>query len=255
MNPEQRRQLCEMFRKDPTLNYVALAKLFGTNNGTIQNVLKRNGFVLDPRRRLFSFPTSKFENARWSANKKGIPFQITKENLQTIWEVQQGVCAYSGRKIQFPSSTRIFDGTASLDRIDSTCGYIVGDIQWVLEILPALKGEDSYDCSQVSGTLRLLRVPALNGVLESGMQAFRLPWIFLSYAGLTISPTAVPLLGERPGLSVGEIPGSKRMNKGMIRDIPSFVKRILNYFLTYLLAGLYPRPEGRGFTPVILIKM
>lgn len=61
---------------------------------------------------------------------------ITLEDLKDIWEQQNGICPYTGLKLYLPSWKSI--GTAeqlwcraSLDRIDSSKGYVVGNIQFI----------------------------------------------------------------------------------------------------------------------------
>lgn len=53
-----------------------------------------------------------------------IPVLITCEDLDRVWKDQGGRCAYTNRQI-----TLLKD--ASVDRIDSSKGYEVGNIEWV----------------------------------------------------------------------------------------------------------------------------
>lgn len=80
----------------------------------------------------------------WSTIVKGavrrnLEFSITIDYGWEIFQKQNGLCALSGRpivldrsiaqtykKIHLPKIQ-----TASLDRIDSTCGYVDGNIQWI----------------------------------------------------------------------------------------------------------------------------
>lgn len=55
-------------------------------------------------------------------------------DLEYIWELflkQDGRCALTGLKLKFKKKTNGKDGTASLDRIDSSKGYIKGNVQWI----------------------------------------------------------------------------------------------------------------------------
>ena len=66
-----------------------------------------------------------------SAIKRNIPFNIT---IQQIWELflkQNRRCALTGETLSFNISQRQRNGTASLDRIDSSHGYSIDNIQWV----------------------------------------------------------------------------------------------------------------------------
>ncbi len=68
---------------------------------------------------------------RASAAKRHLDFTITIERGWQLFEAQQRKCALSGMPITFPTEARSNDGTASLDRIDSSKGYIEGNVQWV----------------------------------------------------------------------------------------------------------------------------
>lgn len=67
---------------------------------------------------------SKLTQIKNSASRRGLEYSVTPVYLWQIWEAQKGLCAYTGLKI--------FHGKdASLDRIDSTQGYIEGNVQWI----------------------------------------------------------------------------------------------------------------------------
>jgi hypothetical protein len=48
-----------------------------------------------------------------------------------IYEVQGGLCALTGEPLTFKNLNKGTDQTASLDRIDSSLGYVEGNVQWV----------------------------------------------------------------------------------------------------------------------------
>ena len=58
---------------------------------------------------------------------------ITKEYLKEIWDKQNGICIYSKIPLELPSDRKknnvIY--TASLDRIDSSKGYIIDNVQFI----------------------------------------------------------------------------------------------------------------------------
>lgn len=62
-----------------------------------------------------------------NAIKRNIEFSVTAQYLEELFITQQMKCKLSGVPIQFDLKTR----TASLDRIDSKLGYIIGNVQWV----------------------------------------------------------------------------------------------------------------------------
>lgn len=62
------------------------------------------------------------------AIRRGIYFNLTIDDVWDLYEKQEKKCALTGWEIGFASNT---DQTASLDRIDSSQGYIEGNVQWV----------------------------------------------------------------------------------------------------------------------------
>lgn len=75
---------------------------------------------------------------RWSeiqrcASRRGITFDITLQQAWTQFIDQNGRCAITGVEINFK------ERTASLDRIDSTRGYMLENIQWVHKIVNQMK--------------------------------------------------------------------------------------------------------------------
>lgn len=64
------------------------------------------------------------------ARKRKMEFSITIEYAWGLYILQNKKCALSGRDIYFPESNTS-PSTASLDRIDSSIGYIEGNVQWV----------------------------------------------------------------------------------------------------------------------------
>lgn len=65
-------------------------------------------------------------------------FEITMEYAWDIWVEQGGICVLSGMIIELHSN-RSGKNTASLDRIDSTKGYIEGNVQWLHKDINKLK--------------------------------------------------------------------------------------------------------------------
>jgi hypothetical protein len=75
--------------------------------------------------------------ARARANKG--PTDLTLEYLKTLWERQQGICPLTGWSLCLPEDTNgwiagIVPEAASLDRIDSTLGYVQGNVRFIAVI-------------------------------------------------------------------------------------------------------------------------
>lgn len=106
-------------------------------------------------------PTRKSDNPLWSgvgeisggwwykhivmsANNRGLELSITIKEIWEIFLVQNGKCAYTDLPIYFPP-TNADIGTASLDRINSTKGYIKGNVQWVHKDINSMKMDKLED--------------------------------------------------------------------------------------------------------------
>lgn len=76
-------------------------------------------------------PSHIFSGIRIQAKNRNIPFKITIKQMWNIFRKQKGKCALSGMRLYFNSSSRTKDGNASLDRVDSSRGYSLNNIQWV----------------------------------------------------------------------------------------------------------------------------
>jgi hypothetical protein len=61
------------------------------------------------------------------AKARQLVFQVNLDYIDNLLIAQQGKCALSGLPISFPGK----GGTASLDRKDSSVGYIEGNLHWV----------------------------------------------------------------------------------------------------------------------------
>lgn len=72
---------------------------------------------------------------------------LTLEDLKELWEKQDGICPYTGFKLILPENSNLatidFFHRASLDRIDSSLGYIKGNVQFVSTPINLLKSTQS----------------------------------------------------------------------------------------------------------------
>lgn len=76
------------------------------------------------------------------AHERGIPLNISVEEAFALFQKQNGKCALSGVAINFPVRFKdCKEGTASLDRIDSTKGYELHNVQWVHRDVNFMKGK------------------------------------------------------------------------------------------------------------------
>lgn len=71
---------------------------------------------------------SKYKN---HAKRRGIPFILSLSYLDNLFQKQNGKCALTGKLLSFENYGYKNYANASLDRIDSSKGYIEGNVQWL----------------------------------------------------------------------------------------------------------------------------
>lgn|SRR5574343_81654 len=96
-----------------------------------------------------NIPKSNWRVLNNNAIQRSLEFNLTIEYCDELFEKQNKKCYLSGLDISFK------DKTASLDRIDNTKGYIVGNVGWVHKTInnmkQAISKEDFiYFCKKVS---------------------------------------------------------------------------------------------------------
>jgi hypothetical protein len=96
--------------------------------------------------------------------RSNLEFNVTKEYLNNLFIKQDGKCKLSGLEITFPKRWDDKSSTASLDRIDSSKGYIVGNVQWVHKHVNVMKNIFSQEmfifiCNQVSKNNDEVNIP------------------------------------------------------------------------------------------------
>lgn len=79
------------------------------------------------------------------AEKRGLEFNLTTQQLWDLINQQGFKCALTGESITVNKNWRKYDFTASLDRINSTKGYTLDNIQWVHKRINKLKSNFTED--------------------------------------------------------------------------------------------------------------
>jgi len=87
-----------------------------------------------------NIPGKTFSRLLNNAKIRKIVFNITIDDISDVFEYQNKKCVYTGLEISF------VDGTASIDRIDSSMGYIKENIQIVHKHINIMKNmfDDMY---------------------------------------------------------------------------------------------------------------
>jgi hypothetical protein len=84
-----------------------------------------------------------FNRIKNSAKQRELNFELKIEDIWHLFLKQNRKCALSGLKIEFSSKCDSNDGTASLDRIDSSKGYTIDNVQWVHKDINYMKQDNS----------------------------------------------------------------------------------------------------------------
>lgn len=85
-------------------------------------------------------PYDAFNAIRHGAEARQLELLVTIDYLWELFQQQDGKCSLTGWPISFNKTYRTKTSkTASLDRIDSTKGYIKGNLQWVHRDVNKLK--------------------------------------------------------------------------------------------------------------------
>lgn len=84
-------------------------------------------------------PKSKITRIIYGAKKRNIEFNVDISYLSELYNNQKGLCYYTKKPIKFS------DNSASLERIDSSLGYVTDNVVWVNKHLNIMKREIPFD--------------------------------------------------------------------------------------------------------------
>lgn len=79
------------------------------------------------------------------AERRNLEFKISIEQCWKLFLKQKRKCALSGLNLRFPTHRQDYDQSASLDRIDSSKGYFINNIQWVDKRINMMKQSFSQE--------------------------------------------------------------------------------------------------------------
>jgi hypothetical protein len=81
-------------------------------------------------------PQTPFKWFMRNVNRRKKEVNIDIDHIMEVWEQQKGICPFTGWKLELPKNCTVFaDGSrlqrASLDRIDSSKGYVKGNVRFI----------------------------------------------------------------------------------------------------------------------------
>lgn len=123
-------------RKNYAILSFAENKFCKTCSNRIPENNAHKGWIKDVLR--FSF----VKKYQINANLRNITWDITYDYLADLLIAQDFKCTLSGWNID---ATKVTNNTASLDRIDSNQGYVVGNVQWVHKMVNMCKQNYSQE--------------------------------------------------------------------------------------------------------------
>lgn len=92
-----------------------------------------------------------------SAKQRCYEFNISAEYLQTLWEKQNHKCAYTGIEMILPTYKYIVSPRkASLDRIDSSKGYVEGNVEFVCVFINL--GKNGFNKQEIINLLQEFKI-------------------------------------------------------------------------------------------------
>lgn len=106
---------------------------------------KRRRKQLDSKERLRQILQTRFLAAKDRAKRFNIPFDITKEYLQYLWEKQNGLCAISNIPMTCELSNGRTSTNVSIDQINPHLGYTKNNIQLVCMAVNQMKSDLSME--------------------------------------------------------------------------------------------------------------
>ena len=121
---------------DKTIELLKLNKI-KTYRTDYNNAIKV--ILTNDKTKLYTYKNSK---------KRFKDFNLTLEYLKQLWEEQKGICPYTGIQLclaEYKANHNDPIYTASLDRIDSSKGYTIGNVQFISTAINYMKNTMSHE--------------------------------------------------------------------------------------------------------------
>ena len=118
-------------------SYAAIAREYGCSAGTVSRQVKDR---VPPREGGGDLTRTFLCKMEHRARRYDRTWAVNAEYLWALFLQQERRCALSGLNLSMREEGR-YSGTASLDRIDSSRGYVRGNVQWVHATVNTMKND------------------------------------------------------------------------------------------------------------------
>lgn len=123
---------------------------------------KKMGLDQDPDVREAKIYSCYWKKILCSAKRRGIKVEVSPEYVLDLYKKQNGRCVLTGVKLVMARNSKewkLRTQTASLDRIDSSKGYVEGNLQWIHKKINQIKSNSDQDefikyCLMVADNMR-----------------------------------------------------------------------------------------------------
>lgn len=125
-------KIINMYKNNYSLNKIA--KKYKIDYKKVKNILLENNILIKLNNSIIQdgIPGTIWGQMLRGAKQRKLDVTITQKYIMDILISQNWKCALSGELLTFPKSSKNKSNfTASIDRIDSSKGYIAGNVQWV----------------------------------------------------------------------------------------------------------------------------
>lgn len=164
ISEEQKNKIIEFRKDNPNISSYEIGKILNISSRTIRHILKKEGLnnlTNQPGNKHQSWkgcgvvPRNFWSNFKLGAERRHIPYLISLQEIDELYNEQGGVCALSEEKLTFGGYRKTKEWNASLDRIDSSGPYSKENCQLVTKDINKAKQQLSDEefiimCQQVT---------------------------------------------------------------------------------------------------------
>jgi len=88
---------------------------------------------------------SRFNGSKNRAKERGVKFHVNLDYIKKLYDLQGGMCAYTGEEMLISTGKGLLDKTLSFDRFDNSKGYEAGNILLCTRLINSVKNNLSLE--------------------------------------------------------------------------------------------------------------